>query len=190
MVRHESYLCTMSPLPGRLAASRALLQALNLRPNERWPVAMLWSHSFFQGLAVAYCVSAALPIYLTTFGVGQLPLAFIIAAVVELAIGFVTEQLERRVRGTRLLLGLVLTLLFATLIFWLVLGSSGSLVAAFGILVWSRAMVFVSQNAFWGLTSMLFDVRQGKRLYSLIDSGSFLAKILGYFSVPLLLPLT
>jgi len=176
----------MSPHAGRLAASRALFQALNLRPTERWPVAMLWSHSFFSGLAVAYCVSAALPVYLSTFGVGQLPLAFIVAAIAELAIGYVTEQLEHRVRETRLLIGLVITLLLITLLFRVAIIST-SVAAAFGILVWSRVMVFASQNAFWGLSSMLFDVRQGKRLFSLIDSGSFLAKIIGYFSVPLLL---
>ncbi len=64
-----------------------VLQALNLRSNERRPVALLWTHSFFLGVGVAYLISAALPIFLASFPIDYLPLAFAAAAALELLIG-------------------------------------------------------------------------------------------------------
>ncbi len=170
-------------------ARRALDQSLNVRSHERRPVALLWTHSFFLGVGVAYLISAALPIFLASFPIDYLPCAFAAAAVLELLIGSVSDRIEHSIGQIRML-RLVLLLLVAGTVAFLILeekpGSLPPLAIAFGLLVWSRIMIFVSQNEFWGLPLHLFDVRQGKRLFSLIDSGSFLAKILGYFSVPLL----
>ncbi len=66
--------------------------------------------------------------------------------------------------------------------------ATGAAWASFGVLAWSFVVNSMAQDEFWSLSSLLFDVRQSKRLFSLIDSGGFLAKIIGYFSVPLLLP--
>ncbi len=170
-------------------------RALNLRSHERRPVALLWTHSFFLGVGVAYLISAALPIFLASFPIDYLPCAFVVAAALELLIGSVSDRIEHRI-GQIHMLRLVLVLLVVGTVAFLIMEerfgttSQGSptmsLAIAFGLLVWSRIMIFVSQNEFWGLPLRLFDVRQGKRLFSLIDSGSFLAKILGYFSVPIL----
>ncbi len=97
--------------------------------------------------------------------------------------------MEHTIGQIRMLRLVLVMLVVGTIVFFMLEERSGSVQSlgiAFGLLVWSRIMIFVSQNEFWGLPLHLFDVRQGKRLFSLIDSGSFLARILGYFSVPLL----
>ena len=171
-------------------AIRAVLQVLNLRSHERRPVALLWAHSFFLGIGVAYLVSAALPIFLDSFPIEYVPCAFAAAAVLELLIGYFSDRIERSLGQIRMLRFVLALLVVGTVAFLFLeehpgfqpLTSSTMLLAvAFGLLVWSSIMIFVSQNEFWGLPLHLFDVRQGKRLFSLIDSGSFLAKILGYF---------
>ncbi len=153
------------------------------------PVALLWTHSFFLGVGVAYLISAALPIFLDSFPIVYLPCAFAAAAVLELLIGYSSERLEHAI-GQFQVLRLALILLVAGTVAFYAMEEYAlqipPLAIAFGLLVWSRIMIFVAQSEFWGLPMHLFDVRQGKRLFSLIDSGSFLAKILGYFSVPLL----
>ncbi len=179
----------MDSNPKQFWVKRAILQALNLRSHERRPVALLWTHSFFLGVGIAYLISAALPIFLASFRIEYLPAAFAAAAVLELLIGYASDRLEHRIGQIRMLRLVLVLLVIGTVAFLIMEESSGStptLAIAFALLVWSRIMIFVSQNEFWGLPLHLFDVRQGKRLFSLIDSGSFLAKILGYFSVPLL----
>ncbi|MDP4199829.1 MAG: cyclic nucleotide-binding domain-containing protein [Bacteroidota bacterium] len=174
----------------RLWTSRFVLQALNLRSNERRPVALLWMHSFCLGVGVAYLVSAALPIFLATFPIDYLPIAFASAAVLELIIAYASEHLERTIGQARLLRLELLALVGGTIALRLSMLAGSTIptyMMAFGLLVWSRIMIYVTDDEFWVIASHLFDVRQGKRLFSLIDSGSFLAKILGYFSVPVIL---
>ena len=56
----------------------------------------------------------------------------------------------------------------------------------FGLMLWLRILVVLTNLAFWGLATRLFNVRQGKRLFSLIGSGDMAASILGGFATPLL----
>src|SRR5262249_61169352 len=50
---------------------------------------------------------------------------------------------------------------------------------AFGLLFWLRVLAVLTNLVFWGLAERLFNVRQGKRLFSLIGSGGLAASILG-----------
>src|ERR1051325_10465276 len=160
---------------------------LNVRSEERWPVMMMWAHSFCLGLSVAYVTSCSLPIFLAAFNVRLLPEALLVAAGLQFSLGFLNGRLEQRYTKSQLV-SLAVGLVAA--------GSLGAFaglfllpvsVAAFAVLVWSRVQRSMVQSEFWGLTSLLFDLRESKRLFSLIDSGSVLAKIIGFFSVPLLL---
>ncbi len=151
-------------------------------------VALLWTHSFFLGLSCAYFVSASLPLFLSAYTIDDLPLAFIAAALVQLVIGYVMDRLEHSIGLYRLLAGALTLVILASGLFRIILFNH-LLWPIFGLFVWTQAVLFIADNAFWGLSSQFFDVRQGKRLFSLIDSGAFFAKILGYFSVPLLLPI-
>ena len=46
------------------------------------------------------------------------------------------------------------------------------------LMAWSIAMYALSSLAFWGAASRLFDVRQGKRLFSLVSAGDVVAAAL------------
>ena len=59
---------------------------------------------------------------------------------------------------------------------------------AFGLLFWLRVLAVLNNLVFWGLAERLFNVRQGKRLFSLIGSGDLAASILGGFATPLVVP--
>lgn len=47
--------------------------------------------------------------------------------------------------------------------------------------------VLSEQSRLWGTASLLFDVRQGKRLFGLLSSGESVAKILGYAFTPVII---
>ncbi|GEM_PF-1771609 len=183
---------------GRLRARPAVfLRVLNVRSHERRPVALLWMQSFFLGVGVAYAVAAALSLFLSSFSVEYLPGVFAAAAFAEYLVGQAVDRLENKFGNARAARALLWFLAIGTLLFWSLLrmpavatsGHTGAgLAIVFGLLAWSRILAYSSDNSFWGLAQHLFDIRQSKRLFSLIDSGSFLASILGFFSVPLLTP--
>lgn len=57
------------------------------------------------------------------------------------------------------------------------------------ILIGERVFYMLSNLEFWCMSSLVFDVRQGKRLFGLISSGDIPAKLLGYLSVSVLVPI-
>jgi ATP/ADP translocase len=160
---------------------------LNVRSQERWPVMMMWAHSFFLGLSVAYLTSSSLPIFLTAFDVRLLPEALLVAAVLQFVFGLINDRFERRYAKSQLASFAVIVVAAGSLAAFTGLLVLPVSIAAFAVLVWSRIQRSMVQSEFWGLTSLLFDLRESKRLFSLIDSGSVLAKIIGFFSVPVLL---
>ena len=52
-----------------------------------------------------------------------------------------------------------------------------------------RLISILTDLEYWALATRLYDVQQSKRLYSLIGSGEVTARILGAFSVPVLVAL-
>lgn len=59
----------------------------------------------------------------------------------------------------------------------------------FLLFVWSIIFYMISGYAFWGLVSLLFNVRESKRVFSIVGSGDIPAKLIGYLSASLLMPL-
>ena len=55
------------------------------------------------------------------------------------------------------------------------------------VMIWYRVIYLLCSLEFWGITALLFNVRQGKRLFSLISVGDVFPKILGYSSIAILI---
>src|ERR687887_784882 len=88
-----------------------------------------------------------------------------------------------------LLLPATLVLLVLSVVGWrLGLWLTHAAWLAFGLLCWLRVLMVLTNLVFWGLAERLFNVRQGKRLFSLIGSGELAASILGGFATPLVVP--
>jgi len=54
-------------------------------------------------------------------------------------------------------------------------------------LSWFQVLYLVSGLEFWGLSSLLFDVRQSKRLFSMISAGDMVPKAIGFLALPALI---
>ena len=80
---------------------------------------------------------------------------------------------------------LLFLLIFVCLIRFGIWATSSSWLI-FGFLIWFRVVEVLLNLEFWGLPGRIFNVRQSKRLLGLIASGEVVARIVGGFSVPLL----
>ena len=167
---------------------RTLLSAFNIAPGEGLPVALLLSHSFFMGLAGALFYTAASAVFLAAFAPTTLPYSYIASSVFVALCGLLYAKLEARM-PISLLLPATLVLLVLSVVGWrLGLWLTHAAWLAFGLLCWLRVLMVLTNLVFWGLAERLFNVRQGKRLFSLIGSGELAASILGGFATPLLVP--
>jgi hypothetical protein len=100
--------------------------------------------------------------------------------------GIVYSYLERHL-AVKHLLRFVLIFLFLSITLMRVgLGVFEKPWIAFAIFISYKITSMLSNMEFWGMSAILLDIRQSKRLFGIISSGEFTAKLLGYLSIPLL----
>lgn len=163
---------------------------LNLRKGEERIVSILILFSFFQYFSVAIFFISASAIFLTADHQAgtQLPYVYIWTSVVMILLGLCFEILEQRIKAKYLILGETILLLTVVLFFRLGFLSDGVAWFGLGLFVWHRVMSDVVSDGFNRLALLLFDVRQGKRLFGLISSAEIPANVLGYSVASFLVP--
>ncbi|MDB2562485.1 MFS transporter [Sulfurimonas sp.] len=154
---------------------------------EVLPLTLLFFHSFLNGVALVFFETTANTLFLMEYDTGTLPYVYILTALVSVIFGYFYTKLEDNVTVTKLLR---ITMLFviAVIFFFLVLIKySDSKLAYMGIMV-SKDLVWMFIGMEFGiLTGMIFNIRQGKRLFGLLMSGEILAGILGGLSISVIL---
>jgi ATP/ADP translocase len=164
-------------------------KVLNVKRTELGFVSLLFLHNFFQGIGLALFFTAANAIFLAEASIKQLPLVYIFAAVLMIGVGSGYSYLEQRVNVKRLLMTVMVIIVVSIAAIRLGLLVSNGIWIAFAVIMWYRVTSLLNNLEFWGMTSMMLDVRQSKRLFGLISSGEVTAKLIGYFSIPLLVPI-
>lgn len=143
-------------------------------------ISRLFVFEFFQGAAIGLYFIAAISIFVDHLPPSELPKVFILSAFLLWIFGFLYSKLEHGYL-TRHIIYFVLTfnglciVLFRLFIHWqtekwflfLFLG-------AFNILY------LLNNLEFWGLVSMLYDVRQSKRLFAIVSAWDGPARMVGY----------
>jgi AAA family ATP:ADP antiporter len=162
----------------------------NVEPGEGRSASLMLLHSFFMGLATVFFETAASALFLARFSKGALPWVYLTAAVVNTATGLLYSAAQSRISFARLMTTTLLVLLVTTVGFRAGLAATGAVWLVFGLLVWYRVVSILTDLEYWAVAARLYDVRQAKRLFGLIGSGEVTARILGSFSVPLLVQTT
>lgn len=169
--------------------SNRLYSIFGIQEDERRPVLLLFTFSFFVGLAVVFYETTAYSLFLSRFDANKLPLVYIGASLLIILCGSLYIYIEQRLRFEHLLLitfgglgvGVLLLLLLNTL-------TPGSWPIIF-VALWSDTIAMLVGLAFWSLSGRLLTLRQGKRLFTLASTGEVIAGIIGGSSIALLVQL-
>ncbi|QEC68383.1 cyclic nucleotide-binding domain-containing protein [Panacibacter ginsenosidivorans] len=158
----------------------ALARLLNVRKEERWLVAKLFWIQFFQGAGVAFFFTSAYATFLNNHEVSDLSFVYIYTAILLWLTGLIYGKLEHKYHVSD----------FSRYIVWFMAGSIllirivGYSVPIPGfdyfILIWFNVLYLLSNLEFWGIAALVFEVRQSKRLFSIISAGEIPAKFIGY----------
>lgn len=150
---------------------------LNIQPRERRTVYLMLAQYFFFGAAMLFAQSASMPLFLEYWDSTAIPITYIGIAVVVSSITAIFLKIAERVSLAR---WLWLTLLFLTVmtlglrVGW---GLAPSKWLALALPVWTQTLINLAVLAFWTLAADIFDVRQGKRLFGLLNAGSWLSYV-------------
>lgn len=160
--------------------------ALNLREGEERTVFLMLAQYFFMGAAMLFVQSASFALFFTAWDTTAMPYIYLGIAVIVSSITALFLKISARTSLAQFLILSILFLLFGTIALRIGLAITTSKWLMLILPIWSQTLVNISVTAFWTLAGNLFDVRQGKRIFGLMNAGSWLAYVaMGPFTTPL-----
>lgn len=165
-----------------------ILLLLNIKPHESALVRKLFTVQFFLGIATAFLFTSTLTMFLKAYPINMLPAVYIVSAILLFGFNRIYAHLDERLNSPRLLEIVILFSTFSILVFWVLLTFFHFHLLPLVIAAWYMIIYMLVGYAFWGMASIMFNVRESKRLFSIVGAGDIPAKMLGYFSVAALIP--
>ena len=143
-------------------------------------------HSFFTGTSTVFFETAASALFLAHYDAAFLPYVYLLTAMVSIVAGLGYTRAKEQVAFAPLMTGTLVLMLGMTCVLrlGLSLGEAGWLI--FAMMIAYRLLSMLTDLEYWAVAARLYDVRQSKRLFGLVGSGEVAARVVGSFSVPLL----
>ncbi len=163
--------------------------AFNIQPGEELVTVLLLIHSFLIGVTLAFYFAPANALFIREFGIKLLPHAYIASGIIGYITGYIYTRLQRKYALSKIFTGTLVFLLM--LVSSILVGFKFTAAREITFLLFAcLATVFsLSYLEFWGLALRMFNLRQGKRLFGLLGSGDIVSSIIGYLSIPAIIPI-
>ncbi len=142
-------------------------------------VFLFFFHNFFISIGTVLVYVSANIILLENHPEFSLPIAYIISTFAMMGVGKVYDYYEHHFLLQKLSMRVLLAVLILSLIIIAVLFLSHSMATAVGIMIGFRVIYLLVNLEFWGVSAVVFDVRQSKKIFSVIGSGDVPAKAIG-----------
>lgn len=165
---------------------RFFKRTVGIRSGEERSAAILFTSLFLQGAAIALLFTVAISLFLEELPVHELPVVFILTSIFLWLGGWWYAKMEHKLPQSKI--SYIIIALFTTGVLLLRYGLhlSESSVLLYGLLVFFYVAYLLYNLDFWGTTALHYDIRESKRLFSLISAGDVPAKFLGYILALLL----
>ena len=165
-------------------SSGGIIAGLGVRAHEVGRLRAVMFSSFLLGVSLVFYYSASNAIFLTRYGVQKLPYVYIVNGFLVIAFGVGLAFLGRHVTFRTQTLTVNFVLAATIFILWAGVRTSESHTAIFVMMAWFRLLFIYTTLGLWELASRLFDIRQAKRLFSLVGLGVMLAAVAGGVLTP------
>lgn len=166
------------------------LRLLNVDQGEWWVVKNLMLLQFLQGAGIAFFFTASFAGFLERFPITELPWVMIAAAFMLWLTGYIYTKAEHALPFPKLIIGVTVLMACSFILFRLVGYTSTTGTYLYWMLAWFHTLYLLNNLQFWGIATIIFDLRQSKRLFGLISSGDIPAKFVGYTLASFIVPYT
>lgn len=154
-------------------------RALGIRPEEGRTVGLFFIHNFLLGIGTILIYVAANAILLENNPETSLPVAYVVAALCMIGAGRVYAYYEHHLALQTVAVRVLLAAVVMTVVVGILVAVGHSVAAAVAIMTGYRIIYLLTNLEFWGVSAVVFDTRQSKRLFGVISSGDMPAKALG-----------
>jgi AAA family ATP:ADP antiporter len=166
--------------------SGGLSKAFNIEKNEQSIVFILILQSVFIGFFAGSFDVGAQSLFLSVYAAALIPKAFVISGLVGILITSVYSHLQSRMKFSNFVLLNFVFIAVITTLLRLGFEFTSDKRLVFAVFVMMGPLTIISFLGFWGTVGRMFTLRQGKRLFGLIDTGQILGIIIVSFAIPVL----
>ncbi|TGE08315.1 cyclic nucleotide-binding domain-containing protein [Hymenobacter fodinae] len=152
---------------------------LGIRSREVKSVWLFFLHNFLLGIGTVLVYVVATVLLLDHEPARNLPLAYGLSTLLLLGASRVYSYVEHQLPLPTLATRTLLAVVGFALLMGLLLARGPAVGTAIGLMLGYRLIYLLTHLEFWGVSAVVFNVRQGRRLFSLISAGDLPAKALG-----------
>lgn len=166
-----------------------LLKILGIEAGEESMVSMLLTQSVFLGIFFGAFDISAHSLFLSIFDEKMMARGYVLSGIAGIILTAAYTRLQTRMVFRNFA---TLNLIFVaslTLVLWIILLLNPAHWVVFLVFIMLGPLNILAMLGFWGTTGRLFTLRQGKRLFGLVDAGLIIGIIVSCYSIPVLLSL-
>ena len=157
----------------------SLQRLFGIEASEIRTVGLFLLHNFLLGIGSVLVYVAANVLLLEHDPARSLPLDYIVGALAMMAVGKVYAYFEHHYLLKKLAVRVLLAVAALTGVLGVLVAVGHSVAAAVATMAGYRVIYLLTNREFCGVSVEVFDVRQSKRLFSIISAGDMPAKAMG-----------
>ena len=161
----------------------------DIREGEGLKASLMFAYIFLIIASLLIIKPVRSSLFLSRFGVGQLPYAYILVAVSAVFVTKIYTKYTQRVRLNVLILYTTLISIGSLILFWLFLHlryQGGWFIYA--LYIWVAIFGVIATSQFWLLANYVFNAREAKRLLGFVGAGAISGGIFGGYLTNFLAP--
>jgi len=165
---------------------KILINTFGLKSEELNKFLLLFFHSFFVGLFIAFYFVQANSVFIRDYGSEHLPYAYLTAGLFGYIISTLYSWFQQKVKSKNLFVSALAFMLIISLFARLSLSFVNPKYLSFFVFIWAWPFISLVGIESGGLALRLLNLVQVKRLFGMINMGGVIASILGYLIIPVL----
>lgn len=164
-----------------------LFKLLGVEAGEESMVSMLLAQSVFLGIFFGAFDISAHSLFLAIFDEKMMARGYVVSGLAGIILTSLYTTLQTRMLFRNFATFNLVFVTIITFLLWLLLLLNPVHWVIFLVFIMLGPLNILAMLGFWGTTSRLFTLRQGKRLFGLVDAGLVFGIIISCYAIPVLL---
>lgn len=164
-----------------------LFALLGIESGEESMVLWLLTQSVFTGVFFGAFDISAHSLFLSIFDEKMMARGYVVSGVAGIILTSLYTLFQSKLKFRNFSVANLFAITLITFFLWFLLEVAPSKLTVFIVFIMLGPLNILAALGFWGTAGRLFTLRQGKRLFGLVDSGLIAGVILSCYTVPVIL---
>ncbi|MCU0462144.1 MAG: hypothetical protein MUF36_09045 [Bacteroidales bacterium] len=164
-----------------------LFKLMGIEPGEESMISLLLTQSVFIGIFFGAFDISAHSFFLSVFDEKMMARGYVLSGLAGIVLTSFYTFLQTKIQFRNFAIANLFFVTILTLILWILLIISPANWVIWLVFIMLGPLNILAMLGFWGTVSRLFTLRQGKRLFGLIDAGLVIGIIVSCYAIPILL---